>query len=173
MDRIKLFFDEDGKGGGGRGGSQDEDEFSGKKALNDAKKVMCFTLTWRQRLYGFAGFMCLGFLMTLLAWVSFPDMISFAIFYTLGNFVGITSSCFLLGPVKQVKRMFNRVRITATCVFFVFMGLTLYAALGLKSIGLTILFCLVQYVALIWYCLSYIPYARKLAKNCLGKLFAA
>jgi hypothetical protein len=39
----------------------------------------------------------------------------------------------------------------------------------LKSTILTIVFCIVQFGALLWYNLSYIPYARTMVKKMIGK----
>lgn len=36
---------------------------------------------------------------------------------------------------------------------------------------LAIVFCVLLYLAYIWYCLSYIPYARTFVKNIFSKLF--
>jgi Got1/Sft2-like family len=61
-----------------------------------------------------------------------------------------------------MKLMWAPKRIIATLVFLAAMGVTLYAAFGLESIILCLIMVGVQTLALIWYCLSYIPYARTL-----------
>ncbi|RXM37190.1 Vesicle transport protein SFT2A [Acipenser ruthenus] len=43
----------------------------------------------------------------------------FAVFYTLGNLAALFSTCFLMGPVKQIKRMFEPNRLIATIVMLV------------------------------------------------------
>ncbi|MEE6520765.1 hypothetical protein FKM82_018709, partial [Ascaphus truei] len=40
----------------------------------------------------------------------------FAVFYTLGNIAALSSTCFLMGPVKQLKKMFEPTRLIATIV---------------------------------------------------------
>uniref|UniRef100_A0A3B1JI11 Vesicle transport protein n=1 Tax=Astyanax mexicanus TaxID=7994 RepID=A0A3B1JI11_ASTMX len=40
----------------------------------------------------------------------------FAVFYTLGNLAALASTCFLMGPLKQLQRMFEPTRLIATCV---------------------------------------------------------
>lgn len=72
-----------------------------------------------------------------------------------------------MGPVKQIKKMFNETRIVATLVALTFLVLTLVAALHWKKIGLTFVFCIVQFLAMTWYSLSYIPYARDAVKKVL------
>jgi hypothetical protein len=55
---------------------------------------------------------------------------------------------------------------------FCFRALTLCSAFWWGKKGLTILFCLLQFFAMAWYSISYIPYARdaikKMADSCLG-----
>ncbi|XP_015748636.1 PREDICTED: vesicle transport protein SFT2A-like [Acropora digitifera] len=87
-------------------------------------------------------------------------MTLFAIFYSLGNVTALASTCFLMGPVKQLKNMFKEKRLIATIVMLVCLVLTLCAALWWKSNGLALVFCILQYLAMTWYCLSYIPFAR-------------
>ncbi|KAM6368393.1 vesicle transport protein SFT2A isoform 7-T10 [Alca torda] len=40
----------------------------------------------------------------------------FAVFYTLGNIAALASTCFLMGPLKQLKAMFEPKRLVATVV---------------------------------------------------------
>jgi hypothetical protein len=78
------------------------------------------------------------------------------------------SSCFLCGPKKQIQNMTDRTRLLTTIVYVVFMILTLVAALKWKSIVATMACCIVQYAALTWYTLSYIPFARAIVSRVLG-----
>ena len=61
--------------------------------------------------------------------------------------------------------MFSSSRWMATTGMLLFLFLTLLSALWWQKKGLTILFCVMQFGAMTWYCLSYIPYARDLAKK--------
>ncbi|KAK0147993.1 Vesicle transport protein SFT2A [Merluccius polli] len=45
----------------------------------------------------------------------------FAVFYTIGNIAALSSTCFLMGPFKQLKRMFEPTRLIATIVMLVIM----------------------------------------------------
>lgn len=74
---------------------------------------------------------------------------------------------FLVGPMSQVKRMFKPTRIIATAVYLVMIALTLFFAFR-KRTGMALLCSILQILALIWYGLSYIPYARTMVKKCLG-----
>ncbi|NXE87481.1 SFT2A protein, partial [Menura novaehollandiae] len=64
-----------------------------------------------------AGILC-SFLGTALLWL--PKGIKlFAVFYTLGNIAALASTCFLMGPLKQLKAMFDPKRLIATIVMLV------------------------------------------------------
>ncbi|XP_037751065.1 vesicle transport protein SFT2A isoform X2 [Chelonia mydas] len=78
----------------------------------------------------------------------------FAVFYTIGNIAALASTCFLMGPVKQLKKMFESTRLIATIVML----------WGKK--GLALLFCVLQFLAMTWYSLSYIPFARDAVIKC-------
>lgn len=96
-----------------------------------------------------------------------PRIGLFVILYSLGNIVGIASTLFLVGPKNQMKMMFKSGRIIATSVYLSMIFLTLFFAF--KGLTLLALICsILQILALIWYGLSYIPYARTVVKKCLG-----
>ena len=69
-----------------------------------------------------------------------------------------------MGPCSQLKKMFASTRIVATILVFVAIGMTLFAA-HLKNPGLALLFIIIQSLAMTWYSLSYIPYARDAVKK--------
>ncbi|NXN97634.1 SFT2A protein, partial [Rhinopomastus cyanomelas] len=105
-----------------------------------------------------AGVVC-SILGTVLLWL--PQGIKlFALFYTLGNIAALASTCFLMGPLKQLKTMFEPKRLIATIVMLLFMVLTLCAVFWWRRRGLAMLFCILQSLAMTWYSLSYIPFAR-------------
>lgn len=72
-----------------------------------------------------------------------------------------------MGPINQLKRMFHPVRLVATIVFLASIGLTIYFGYKRKLL-LAILFAVIEVVALVWYSLSYIPYARTLICKVIG-----
>ncbi|QDZ22816.1 SFT2-like vesicle transporter protein [Chloropicon primus] len=132
------------------------------------------SLTKMQRLYGFAICLGLGILLSLLS--SFflfpvPKIKKFATCYTLGNMLSIGCTCFLMGPWRQIKNMVKGHRLAATCVYLSSIGFTLYAALKLNSLPLTLIFLLMQICALVWYCMTYIPFGQRMLKGCLGRCF--
>ena len=129
---------------------------------------LCPTMTFQQRIYGFGGTLGVGFICAILAWISVfnKNWPQFGIFITFSNVCAIGGSMFLAGPKKQAKRMFEETRWIATTVYFVAMVATLVAALVIHQGWLVIICCIFQYLAMIWYGLSYIPYARTLVKSC-------
>lgn len=96
----------------------------------------------------------------------------FAALYTLSNLCGLGATMFVVGPAKQCAKMAEPTRLAASAVYLSSAVLTLVAALKLRSLVLTLLFALVQFLALIWYVLSYVPYARTMfsgaVSSCLG-----
>ncbi|XP_023375708.1 vesicle transport protein SFT2B isoform X3 [Pteropus vampyrus] len=83
-----------------------------------AEVVEASSLSWSTRVKGFAacfvaGIVC-SLLGTLLLWVPRKGLYLFAVFYTLGNIASIGSTVFLMGPMKQLKRMFEPTRLIAT-----------------------------------------------------------
>ncbi|XP_043286554.1 vesicle transport protein SFT2A isoform X2 [Venturia canescens] len=126
------------------------------------------TLSWSTRIKGFAICFIIGILCSFLG--SFALFLNrgltvFAVFYTFGNIISLASTCFLMGPVNQLKKMFASTRIIATLLVFFSLGMTLFAAIELKKAGLALLFIILQSLAMTWYSLSYIPYARDAVKK--------
>jgi len=134
----------------------------------------CCSLTLKQRFIGFAICSGIGLILSVISVFFILDIVlhpaRFAVLYTLGNITMICSTGFLIGPMRQLKNMFAPTRAIATIVFLVAMAFTLFAALKLGIIPLVIIAIIIQFLALAWYTLSYIPGARMLAKNCLGGL---
>lgn len=129
------------------------------------------TLTKTQRVYGFGISLGVGLLFGLLASVFWLMPTKFAILYTLANVFFLASTAFLMGPMAQLRKMFDKGRVVATLLYFLFMGLTLYFALVVKSLIGTLICLIIQMCALVWYCLSYIPFARAMASKVFVSLF--
>ncbi|XP_054716788.1 vesicle transport protein SFT2B-like [Uloborus diversus] len=137
-----------------------------------AQVVDASTLSWSTRIKGFIICFILGFAFSILgsACMAIPGkgFILFGIFYTLGNITALASTMFLMGPCNQCQKMFAPTRFFATIAVLGFLALTLCAAFWvMEKIGLVILFCILQFLSMTWYSLSYIPYAR----NAVVKFF--
>ena len=127
------------------------------------------TLSWETRVYCFVGCYILGTLLSIggsiMLMVPVTGIILFAVFFSLGNVVQLASTCLLKGPLKQIKEMFASSRWIATVIMLVFLVLTLVVALWKRFVLLTVVFCCCQSLAMTWYSLSYIPYARTVVKG--------
>ncbi|KAH9278118.1 Vesicle transport protein SFT2B [Echinococcus granulosus] len=90
------------------------------------------SLSYSTRIKGFAACFVLGVLMSLLSNLFFllpgRGISLFALFYSIGNLCALASTFFLVGPVKQCKRMFAESRIVAALLFLVFLALTIVSA---------------------------------------------
>ncbi|XP_016564418.1 vesicle transport protein SFT2A isoform X2 [Capsicum annuum] len=78
---------------------------------------------------------------------------------------------FLIGPVQQLSMMMDPVRVYATCIYVGCVVLALICALLIHSKILTLLAIICEICALIWYSLSYIPFARRMVSNVTIRLF--
>ncbi|KAF3834640.1 hypothetical protein F7725_027198 [Dissostichus mawsoni] len=68
---------------------------------------------------------------------------------------------FLMGPMRQLKKMCDKTRALATTLMITCLVLTLCAAFWWKNFGLALLFVILQILSFAWYSLSYIPFVRE------------
>eukprot|EP00298_Acanthocystis_sp_HF-20_P026970 c4829_g1_i1.p1 GENE.c4829_g1_i1~~c4829_g1_i1.p1 ORF type:complete len:168 (-),score=34.07 c4829_g1_i1:138-641(-) len=129
---------------------------------------LCPSLSKTQRLYGFCICFVVGIVISVIGYITLltGNLTSFAVLYTFGNLVAIASSSFIAGPCRQLKSMFSPTRRIATIVYLLAIILTLVVAFATGKPALCILMIIVQWLALIWYILTYIPYGRKMVTNC-------
>lgn len=163
MDKLKKFLS----------GNEGDDDSSTNGIIPNLESAT--KLSWSTRIQCFVFCFVLGLIISLLGSLALflgKGISLFAFFYTLGNIVSMLSTCFLMGPVNQIKKMFASTRIVATIMVFVMICLTLFAALYLKLNGLALLFLILQWLAMTWYSLSYIPYARDLVKKSFDSCIA-
>merc|ERR1712156_110024 len=128
------------------------------------------TLSYSTRIKGFIACFILGVGISILSTVIYAltwKLGPFCVLYSLGNIVALASTCFLMGPVNQIKKMFAPTRWIATSLMLLFLILTLVSAAVFEKKGLTVLFCILQFCAMTWYSISYIPYARDAVKKCV------
>uniref|UniRef100_A0A7S0LDK2 Vesicle transport protein n=1 Tax=Coccolithus braarudii TaxID=221442 RepID=A0A7S0LDK2_9EUKA len=135
----------------------------------------CPTLTYRQRMMGFLVCFAFGSIMTLSALSSLGGLLignagPFAFKYTVGNLLSIGSSSFLVGPQKQCRDMLAPERATASLIYIVTLFLTLWSCFYLKVQILTFLFIVMQFCALTWYMLSYVPYGQQCVRRMLKRM---
>ena len=125
-------------------------------------------LSWENRLYAFGGCFVVGVFLSIFGTIEvwLGKFTAFAILYTLGTVVALAGTCFLRGPITQIKKMFEKDRLIASIVLIAAMILTIVAGVVVKSGILAIICCIIQFGAFFWYTLSYIPYARNAVKSC-------
>ncbi|XP_043925461.1 vesicle transport protein SFT2A isoform X2 [Protopterus annectens] len=105
-------------------GQEDEEQGLTSQVLDGTSLSFGTRLKWFAICF-VSGILC-SILGTALLWINVK---LFAVFYTLGNLAALASTCFLMGPVKQLKRMFEPTRLIATIVVILCLILTLCAAL--------------------------------------------
>jgi len=93
----------------------------------------------------------------------------FAIMTSLGAILSLIGTFFLSGPLNQLKKMFEPTRLIATIVYLTSIVFAILAGLVLKNPVLAIICVAVEYAAMIWYSLSFIPYARETLWSCFAK----
>jgi ABC-type uncharacterized transport system permease subunit len=152
-------------------------------AREEMVDAYCPQFTYKQRLYGFGICWTVGCLISLASMLFLRQLLAgnpipFSINYTVGNLVALSSTMFLVGPARQLKRMTNATRVVAFTVFVLSMVATLLSALLLPKVtdlpqtqpmiykAIVLACILVQFVAFFWYCLSWIPYGRRMFTAC-------
>uniref|UniRef100_A0A7S0QW90 Vesicle transport protein n=1 Tax=Pyramimonas obovata TaxID=1411642 RepID=A0A7S0QW90_9CHLO len=132
------------------------------------------TLSYGQRFHGFVISLGLGILCSGLSFLFYFNTTVFALFYTIGNVMALSSSAFFWGPLAYSKMMFKKGRWMSTLAMVVMMFLTLFVVFYSGS-GILVMLCIfLQSSCLFWYTISYIPFAQRcfkgLAKKCFGGL---
>jgi len=81
----------------------------------------------------------------------------FAVLWTVGSLLFLSSWAILQGPVNYAKHLLSAPRLPFTAAYFGSIGLTLFSSISLHSTILTMLAAICQLVALAWYLVSYFP----------------
>ncbi|KAG2659175.1 vesicle transport protein SFT2B-like isoform X1 [Panicum virgatum] len=129
------------------------------------------TLNTTQRLYGFAICLAAGLTCTFLSMIVFFNPVKFGVTFTLGNLMALGSTAFLIGPKRQFDMMLDSVRIYATAIYIASIIIALFCALYVHSKLLTLLAIILEFGALVWYSLSYIPFARSIVSKVMTSCF--
>ncbi|DAZ94968.1 TPA: hypothetical protein N0F65_000063 [Lagenidium giganteum] len=138
----------------------------------------CPSLTYQERVIGCVTCFVLGFLLSLgstfrLAKLVHGHPAPFAITYTIGNLLSLGCTMFFVGPCKQVQTMFHSKRRISAIIYLLFIIVTLILCFSPNfpyRVALVMLSVTCQFVALIWYTLSYVPYGRRIALGCCKRL---
>jgi hypothetical protein len=135
----------------------------------------CPALSLKQRIIGAFTCLAIGCLLSLGSLMSIAKLlmgnpIPFAFKYTLGNLLSLGATSFLVGPTRQLKQMMEPSRRLASIAYFGTLIGTLVCIFVLHSGLLSLVFILLQFFALTWYILSYIPYGQTAAIAILRRL---
>ncbi|XP_065868047.1 uncharacterized protein [Euphorbia lathyris] len=147
-----------------------DDGEAGESLLDDESDGP-LSLSPTQRMYAFASCFLAGVICMLLSFIVFVKPIRFAILFTFGNVLAVGSTALLIGPAQQLRMMFDSARIYATAIYIGFVVFSLICALLIHSKILTIIAVFCEICALVWYSLSYIPFARRMVSNLMVRLF--
>ena len=79
--------------------------------------------------------------------------------------LAIVGSLFLSGPKTQCRKMFDKTRIVATVLYFSSIVATVFCCYykGIPDkarVGVIVMCVVVQWTAMLWYTISFIPFAR-------------
>ncbi|CAE8741741.1 unnamed protein product, partial [Polarella glacialis] len=149
-----------------------------------ASDALCPSLTLRQRLIGWGCCLVVGALLEFCSFGrAFHALVGghaaatrFAVLYSLGNLTALAGTLFLAGPSRQCRRMGKQRRWVASLSFLVSLALSLLVALacgdfhGRTLVLLALVF--VQWLALVWYTLSYIPFGRRMTLEALRRCWS-
>jgi len=131
-----------------------------------------FSLTIKQRAIGWVICTALGIVFSFLGFLFFLQPSTFALFYTFGNIIMLASTAFIVGPMRQLKNMFKPTRFICCVVFIGSMILTLVGVFKGWIFIVIIIFVLLQFASLLYYCFSYIPYGRQCLRGICGSVVA-
>ncbi|CAN1787586.1 Vesicle transport protein SFT2B [Linum perenne] len=101
----------------------------------------------------------------------FLHPVKFGVTFTFGNMLALGSTAFLIGPKRQVTMMLDPVRIYATALYLASIIIALFCAVYVHSKILTLFAVILEFGALFWYSLSYIPFARSMVSKIMVRLF--
>eukprot|EP00179_Madagascaria_erythrocladioides_P007776 CAMPEP_0198312482 /NCGR_PEP_ID=MMETSP1450-20131203/3831_1 /TAXON_ID=753684 ORGANISM="Madagascaria erythrocladiodes, Strain CCMP3234" /NCGR_SAMPLE_ID=MMETSP1450 /ASSEMBLY_ACC=CAM_ASM_001115 /LENGTH=191 /DNA_ID=CAMNT_0044015427 /DNA_START=38 /DNA_END=613 /DNA_ORIENTATION=- len=154
---------------GGGGNSRADDELYEEMGCTE----FC-ALSYRTRLIGFSVTLLVGVALVAVAILFLPVVAlhpqRFAMLFTLGNLLGLLSTGFLVGPCRQLRWMAKPHRAVCAGVYVASVVATLVVAMlnvipPLIKLIAVIVLVVVEFLALIYYGLSYIPGARKLVRT--------
>jgi len=142
--------------------------------VGDDFKVGCKSMSYENRMYSFLACLAIGAACSVFSimFLILVKVVPFAIMYSIGSIMGLASTMFLVGPLRQMKLMFHKNRWVATVLYLVLIVATLAIGFSnLKKAGkvlIVIIFVVLQFLAACWYALSYIPYGRKVVNKAFG-----
>lgn len=123
-------------------------------------------MSYSQRLGAFLLSLMMGIIFIFLAISTASAMVlvapkKFAFFLSVGNVFCLLSTTFLVGIAYQLQSMFSSHRWQAA-LLYCFSLLSTFFFSVVRPVGWICLLCaVIQVCCLLWYCLSFVPFARK------------
>lgn len=126
----------------------------------------CEPLNSTERFLGWLTCFLGGLILSAISMGSFNDMLvgknnKFAVTYTIGNIIGLAGTSFLVGPIQQMRNMVDKSRLVTSCIFIGSLVATLLSSVYIKVGFIIVFFVCVQWLAYMWYSLSYLPYGQQ------------
>ncbi|KAF2667429.1 SFT2-domain-containing protein [Microthyrium microscopicum] len=122
-----------------------------------------FALSRWDRLLVFGGLNVAAAVMFVICFALMPTGLllvrprKFAVLWTVGSALFLASWAVMMGPIQYALHLFSGPRLPFTAAYFGSIGLTLWFSIGLHSTFLTLIACIFQIFALLWYLVSYFP----------------
>ncbi|KAI0337666.1 SFT2-domain-containing protein [Trametopsis cervina] len=120
-----------------------------------------FALSRWDRLLGFGGCLLGAAVCFFVSFLTLPVLAfrpaKFALSFSLGSLLVMFGFAVLVGPINHVKHLFSRERIPFSIAYLSSLGLTMYFSLGPHSYIGSLIFALIQVIALVSYVLAYFP----------------
>ncbi|CAK9436142.1 uncharacterized protein LODBEIA_P07000 [Lodderomyces beijingensis] len=129
---------------------------------SNVQEPFWFQLSRLERLIGFACCLGASILCFIVCFFMFPVLAlrprKFALLWTGGTVLFVTSFGVLQGPYNYVRHLLSRDRIVFTTIFFLSILMVLYSSVVLKSTILTIMSSIIEIFAVLYYAVSYFPF---------------
>ncbi|KAM3721681.1 Vesicle transport protein SFT2B [Dirofilaria immitis] len=125
------------------------------------------SFSWDLRIQYFFGCFCLSVICSLAgsALLFTWRVTGFTVMVSLGSILSLCGTCFLMGPLRQLQKMFQQRRFLASLMYLLSITLTLIAGLVFSNPALALVFVIGQYIAMSWYSITYIPFAREVVSS--------
>ncbi|CAI5439501.1 unnamed protein product [Caenorhabditis angaria] len=141
----------------------DDPGVSSDEAATSQQPSLTTGMSWELRVQSFAGLFILSIIASFCGsyLLLLTKITGFCIMTSISAILSLSSTCCLMGPVGQIKKMFDKSRWISSSLYILMIILTLISGLFLENAVLAIICTAGQYIAMAWYSLSYIPYARE------------
>ncbi|EPQ55765.1 ER-to-golgi vesicle protein transport Sft2 [Gloeophyllum trabeum ATCC 11539] len=120
-----------------------------------------FALSRWERLLGFGACLLGAAVCFFVAFLTMPLLAlrpaKFALAFSLGSLLVMFGFSVLIGPINHLKHLLSKERLPFTGAYFSSLGLTLYFSLGAHSYIGSLVFAVIQVIALVSYVLAYFP----------------